>query len=85
MICVDLIGQCQFTPKEGGKKYKMTTKNGKTIYLQAVIMIDTATGWKEICTMSSARANQVSNIVELAWLTRFPLLSKVVVDLGNHF
>ena len=27
----------------------------------------------------------VSNIVELAWLTRYPLPSKVIVDRGNEF
>ena len=44
ILCVDLIGQYQFTPKGGGTKYQMTTKNGKNIYLQAVTMIDPATG-----------------------------------------
>ena len=31
VLCVDLIGQYQFTPKGRGKKYQMTIKNGKTI------------------------------------------------------
>ena len=39
-----LIGQYQFTMEDGDKKYQMTTKNGKTIYLQAVTVIDPATG-----------------------------------------
>ena len=54
--CVDLIGKYQFTPKGGGKKfqtppegdekkYKMTTKSGKSVYLQAGTKIDLATGW----------------------------------------
>ena len=84
LLCVDLIGQYQFTPKGRGKKYQMITKNGKTVYLQAVIMMDTATGWIEICTGHSARANLVSYIVELAWLTRYPLPSKVIVECGNE-
>ena len=63
----------------------MSTKNGKTVYLQAVIMIDPATGWIEICRVSSACADLVSNIVELAWLTRYPLPSKVIMDRGNEF
>ena len=42
VLCVYLIGQYQFTPKGGGKKYQMTTKNGKTVYLQAVTVIDQA-------------------------------------------
>ena len=48
-------------------------------------MIDPATGWIEIHTVSSARAELVSYIVEVAWLTRYPLPSKVIVDLGNKF
>ena len=63
----------------------MTTKNGKTFYLQAVTMIDPASGWIEICMVPSACADLVSNIVELAWLTRYPLPSKVIVDHGNEF
>ena len=85
VLCVDLIGQYQFTPKGRGKKYQMTTKNGKTIYIQVVTMIDPATGWIEICTVPSTGADLVSNIVELAWLTRYPLPSKVIVHRGNKF
>ena len=61
-LCVDLIGKYQFNPKIGGKKfqivpkgdgkkYKMTTKSGRSVYFQAVTMIDPATGWIEICTV----------------------------------
>ena len=63
----------------------MTTKNGKIVNLQAVTMINPATGWIEIRTVPSARADLVSNIVELAWLTGYPLPSKVIVDHGNEF
>ena len=48
-------------------------------------MIDSATGWTENCTVSSTAADLVSNIVELVWLTRYPLPSKVIVDCGNEF
>ena len=63
----------------------MTTKNGKTVYLQEVTMIETARGWIEIRTVPSIRADLVSNIAELAWLTRYPLPCKVIVDRGNEF
>ena len=33
----------------------------------------------------SAQANLVSNAVELAWLTRYPLPNKVIVDRRNEF
>ena len=63
----------------------MTTKNGKTIFLQAVTMIDPDTGWIEIRTVPFARSDLLSNIVELAWITRYPLPSKNIVDCGNEF
>ena len=63
----------------------MINKNGKTVHLQAVTMIDPATGWIKICMVPSAYADLGSNIVELAWLTRYPLPSKIIVDNGNKF
>ena len=42
-------------------------------------------GWIEICTVPSACADLVSSIVELAYHTRYPLHSKVIVDRGNEF
>ena len=48
-------------------------------------MIDPATGWVEIRAVPSARADLVANQVELAWLTRYPLPSKVIVDRGREF
>ena len=63
----------------------MTTKNGKRVHLQVGTMIDPATGWIEMCTVLSARADLVSNIVELTWLIRYPLSYKVKVDCGNEF
>jgi transposase InsO family protein len=84
-LCVDLIGKYQFNPQGGGKKYQMTTTSGKKVYLQAVTMIDPATGWVEIRALPGARADYVSNQVELAWLTRYPLPNKIIVDRGNEF
>ena len=63
----------------------MTTKSGKSIYLQAVTMINPATGWIEIRTVPSARVDLVANQVELAWLTRYPIPNKVIMDRGNEF
>ena len=72
-------------PKGGGNKYQMTTKNGTTIYLQAVTMIDPAPVWIEIRTLPCSRVNLVLNQVELAWLTRYPPPSKNILDCGNEF
>ena len=63
----------------------MTTKNRKSICSHIVIRIDPATEWIEICAAPPARADLVSNQVELAWLTRYQLPSKVIVDFGNEF
>ena len=63
----------------------MTTNSGKSGYLQAVTMIDLATGWIEIRTVPSVWADLVSNQVELAWLTCYPLPNKVIVDKRNEF
>ena len=69
--------------KGGGYKYQMETKNGKTIYLQAVTMIDPVIVWIEICTVPSARSDLISNVVELSWLIRYPLPNKVKVNRRN--
>ena len=63
----------------------MTTKSGKSVYLQAVTMIDPATGWIEIRTVPLAWTYLVANQVELAWLTCYPLSIKIIVDRGNEF
>ena len=63
----------------------MTRKSGKSVYLQVGTMIDPAIGWIDIHIVPSARADLVANQVELAWLTRYPLLSKVIMDRGNEF
>ena len=63
----------------------MTTKSGRSIYIQAVKSIDLAIGWIEIRTVPSARADLVANKVELAWLRRYPLLNKVIKDRENEF
>ena len=41
----------------------MTTKNEKTIYLQVATMIDPATEWIEIRTVTSARVDPISDLV----------------------
>ena len=63
----------------------MTTEKGSTVYLQAVTMIDPATGWVEIRAIPSARADLVAQQVELGWLTRHPLPETIILDRGNEF
>ena len=35
--------------------------------------------------MPEVRADLVANLVELAWLTRYPLPNKITVDRGKEF
>ena len=39
----------------------------------------------EICTVSSAWADLVASQVKQAWLTQYPLTTKMIVDRGNEF
>ena len=48
-------------------------------------MFDPAMGWIEIRTVPSARVDIISIQEELAWLTRYPLPRKVMVDRRNKF
>ena len=57
-------------PNKDYRKYAMTGKKDKNVYLQAITMIYPATGWKEICSVPEARADLVANQVGLAWLTK---------------
>ena len=68
---------------KGGRKYSTKGNKDKDVYLQAITMIDPATGCIEIRSMPEVRADLVANQVELALLTRYPLPNKITVDNGN--
>ena len=72
------------TSNKGGRKYTMKGKKDKDVYLQAITMIDPATGWIEICSVPEARADIVANQVELAWSTRYPLPDNITIDRGKE-
>jgi hypothetical protein len=67
-LCVDMIGPCQ-TRREGEK----------TLRLQAIAVIDPATGWFEIVQSETKTADVVANRVEIAWPMR------VTCDHGSEF
>ena len=46
-------------------------------------MVDSAIGWIEIHTVSSAQVGLVANQVKFAWLTHYPLSSKVIANRDN--
>ena len=74
-LCIDLIGPY----KIGNAK-----KKNETI-LHCLTMIDPATGWFEIAEVPSARADDVINILEINWLTRYPWPTEVIMDRGKEF
>ena len=59
--------------------------NDGSVHNLTIRLIDPATDWVEIKAVPSARADLVANQVELAWLTRYPLPEKVILDRGNEF
>jgi len=72
-LCIDLIG-----PYKIGKDKKQMT-------LHCLTMIDPATGWFEIAEVPSKGADEVSNLLEMTWLTRYPWPTQVVMDRGREF
>ena len=73
-LCIDLIGP--YTVKEIGKK-KWT--------LHCLTMIDPATGWFEIAEIPNKRADEVANILEQQWFSRYPWPQHVIHDRGTEF
>ena len=74
-LCIDMIGP-----------YKIARKGKTPLELWCVTMIDPATGWFEIKQVpGTKRADVVSNVVEQAWLNRYPWPQKVILDRGTEF
>ena len=48
-------------------------------------MIDPATGWLEIVEIDTKSADKIINIVDQAWLSRYPWPTKVISDRGGEF
>ena len=83
-LCIDLIGKYRMNPNKRCRKYAMNGRKDNGVYLQAIIMIDPAIGWKEIRCVPEIRADLVGNKVELAWLTRNPLPNTIIIDRGKE-
>ena len=65
--------------------YNLNKKGNKPLVLWALTMIDPATGWFEIATVDTKRADVVVNVLEQTWLTRYPWPTCVVLDRGTEF
>ena len=48
-------------------------------------MIDPATGWFEMREIETKSADNIANVLETAWLTRYPWPLKVIFDCGSEF
>ena len=73
-LCVDSIGP-----------YHLTRKGLPKLIFRAITMIDPATGWIEIRAVRTGRADEAANIIEQAWLTRYPWPEYITYDKGPEF
>ena len=48
-------------------------------------MIDPATGWFEMREIKTKTADSVANVLEQAWLTRYPWPTRMIFDRGSDF
>ena len=74
-MCVDIIGPYI-------KKRKVHKEN---LNIKAVTMIDPVTVWFEITEYNNTRAISTANLVETAWLYRYPIPIEVIHDQGSEF
>ena len=81
-LCIDLIGPYQLLPY--AKRTKDKTKKHEE-QLQCLTMIDPATGWFEIASVSGKTPYQIATALEQTWLSRYPWPTEVVMDQGNEF
>ena len=74
ILCVDLIGP-----------YTVNSKGRSPFKLWCCTMIDPATGWVEIVEINEKSADEIINIVDQEWLSRYPWPNKVISDRGGEF
>ena len=48
-------------------------------------MIYPATGWFEMAQIPNKTAEEISDITDKTWFTRYPLPQKIMFDRGNKF
>ena len=77
-LCIDLIGPYTFG-------YNNHPKDDNEIKLHALTMMDPATGWFEIRQVPTKRADFIANLIEFAWLTRYPTPTEIIMDRGGEF
>ena len=80
ILCIDLIGPYSIPTKK-----KRNQKEARVLKLWALTMIDPATGWLEIKDITTKQADNVANVLEQTWLTRYPRPSVITLDRGSEF
>ena len=75
-INIDLIGPYTIERKN---------KTKKPLTLWALTMIDPATRWFEIREIKTKSADIVANVLEQAWLMRYPWPTRMIFDPGSEF
>ena len=73
-LCVDTIGP-----------YRIRRKGKKDLHFQAVTFIDPATGWFELKQLKTKKADEVANMLEQVWLSRYPWPEYLTYDGGTEF
>ena len=73
-LCVDTIGP-----------YRIRRKGQKDLVFQAVTFIDPATGWFEFKECKTKRADEIANLFEQTWLSRYPWPQQITYDGGPEF
>ena len=76
ILCVDMIGPY---------KISYATRKETILELWAVTMIDQATGWFKIVQVENKESHTVAEVVEQAWLCRYPWPTTIILDRGSEF
>ena len=72
-------------PNKGGRKYTMKGEKDKCLCLYVITIIAPVTGWIERCCVSQAKADIVTNQVEVVCLSSPPPLSnKIIIHRGKE-
>lgn len=60
-------------------------KDGTKLKFQVMTMIDPVTGWFEMKSYDDGTPETITNLLEIAWLNRYPRPHTVIADRGGEF
>ena len=67
----------------GPKKIKRA--DGSVLEFKVMTMIDPVTGWFEMMSYDDATPETIMNLLEIAWLSRYPRPAAIIADRGGEF